>query len=191
MFMCFNPRPREGSDDRIVYGFYGPDWFQSAPPRRERFSGGPVITLGIKVSIRAPAKGAMPGVPQSRGAARVSIRAPAKGAILPAPRGARPARVSIRAPAKGAMALKHKYRPGRNKFQSAPPRRERFKEGLDLSASDKVSIRAPAKGAMPVVRLSLTDRAVSIRAPAKGAICAGCGCVSPIWFQSAPPRRER
>ena len=56
--------------------------FQSAPPRRERYLPFQSGRTGHKVSIRAPAKGAIfvHGWPYSTG--YVSIRAPAKGAIV-------------------------------------------------------------------------------------------------------------
>ena len=57
--ISFNPRPREGSDVVMVSGEDHLDTFQSAPPRRERFKEGLDLSASDKVSIRAPAKGAM------------------------------------------------------------------------------------------------------------------------------------
>ena len=56
----FNPRPREGSDLSGLPSLVGGKGFQSAPPRRERYSLAVAKALAVLVSIRAPAKGAMP-----------------------------------------------------------------------------------------------------------------------------------
>ena len=120
----FNPRPREGGD---------------APRRSARGH--------VRVSIRAPAKGATTEQQERVAGDLVSIRAPAKGAtgtVSPCPR-------------------------TRGCFNPRP------REGGDpahlrsIRPSVAVSIRAPAKGATRGVPESGARIGVSIRAPAKGA----------------------
>ena len=78
--VCFNPRAREGRDDR--------------PTRR-----GPLPSC---VSIHAPARGATPEHRKEAGRDHVSIHAPARGATPAARLGLGRPQVSIHAPARGA-----------------------------------------------------------------------------------------
>ena len=164
---CFNPRPREGGDRPVRI---------PRPP--------------VRVSIRAPARGAT----SCRGCglieACVSIRAPARGATSSRalsirssrfqsapPRGGRPSRrnslnggsiVSIRAPARGATRLT-----------------------VACGTVASVSIRAPARGATRVAQIPVRSGIVSIRAPARGATCPTVDARGGGQFQSAPPRGGR
>ena len=107
MFVYFNPRSREGSDEQGYQVHMRQLEFQSTLPRRERPSDGGDHALGDEISIHAPAKGATArwhrrhltiiyfnprsreGSDRSSNAPRrvveISIHAPAKGATLPEP----------------------------------------------------------------------------------------------------------
>ena len=100
--MCFNPRPRAGSDVEPaasaaaqLVSIRAPargatggnpkaahqgEVFQSAPPRGERRGLPPLCRWRSPVSIRAPARGATGGRSCDDPQLRVSIRAPARGA---------------------------------------------------------------------------------------------------------------
>ena len=76
----FNSRSREGSDICGAVNIMAPLMFQFALPRGERplFMG--CSLSGLRVSIRAPARGATEGEMLNNDHAAVSIRAPARGA---------------------------------------------------------------------------------------------------------------
>ena len=99
----FNPRPREGSDLRKCPGQERHDWFQSAPPRRERFADDIISWVPTGVSIRAPAKGAI---------GSVFTRTIAVNQFQSAP------------PRRERLGYSCSF-PSALLFQSAPPRRER------------------------------------------------------------------
>ncbi len=98
--------------------------FQSALPRGERLVSVQIVILQLKISIRAPARGAtLPPFPHSRPYV-ISIRAPARGATYAYRMYQTDTEISIRAPARGATL--YAYRLGRIiLFQSALPRGER------------------------------------------------------------------
>ena len=76
--------------------------FQSALPRRERLKDSINQCPEVRISIRAPAKGATHQPWISRLRQYISIRAPAKGATVDAIHAVLYCIISIRAPAKGA-----------------------------------------------------------------------------------------
>ena len=78
----FNPRSREGSDDRDAMGVTITKRFQSTLPRRERHMSENGIVFYISISIHAPAKGATATAKGGTKTIGISIHAPAKGATL-------------------------------------------------------------------------------------------------------------
>ena len=98
--------------------------FQSALPHEERFAGTGDNAVAVTVSIRAPARGAIPAFLRRAGLRGVSIRAPARGAMHAMMLGNAHLIVSIRAPARGAMH-NPKHRTPAAMFQSALPHEER------------------------------------------------------------------
>ena len=146
----FNPRPRTGGDRGNLHAC-SQAWhmFQSAPPHGGRhlacsirwcsmlFQSAPphggrlqkfwhhwLSTLGVSVSIRAPARGATLQrlcLPTGRSASQVSIRAPARGATAEVFVSHRSLHVSIRAPARGATRHAPHVQVESPMFQSAPP----------------------------------------------------------------------
>ncbi len=143
--------------------------FQSALPRGERHRYDPVHLRCLRVSIRAPA----------RGATELELEAADK-------RG-----VSIRAPARGATRSMRWYISSLT-FQSALPRGERREETRATRRELSVSIRAPARGATQHDRQPGEPARVSIRAPARGATRGRRWvAMADTSFQSALPRGER
>ena len=98
----FNPRSREGSDFFLPCTCVTFSIFQSALPRRERLKDSINQCPEVRISIRAPAKGATHQPWISRLRQYISIRAPAKGATVDAIHAVLYCIISIRAPAKGA-----------------------------------------------------------------------------------------
>ena len=183
-YVCFNPRPREGSDVTQEHALTHSSGITCFNPRpREGSDTSPAVTTTIHsdiVSIRAPAKGAMM---QAWYLAILHHGVPFQSAP---PRRERSARVA-------ASALESAIW-----FQSAPPRRERFPPAVHLDLSDRncVSIRAPAKGAI-LMDSRRHDYGALIGfnpRPREGSdfswprVQSRRGKES---FQSAPPRRER
>ena len=119
----FNPRTREGCDDRISKWCYNDYNFN--PRTREGCDEvkGFVSTVEL-ISIHAPAKGATLARRPNMTTALISIHAPAKGATMREYGNKQQQAISIHAPAKGATAT------------SCP-------QTLNMA----ISIHAPAKGA--------------------------------------------
>ena len=105
----FNPRSREGSDEKIDAE----------------------IARLHEISIHAPAKGATTKCPDDRGRETISIHAPAKGATKFIRRVYSFRKISIHAPAKGATK-KTLPQVGIGRFQSTLPRRERRVSGRSV-----------------------------------------------------------
>ena len=209
----FNPRSREGSDDKIVDAHFLKKIFQSTLPRRER--------RGL--------------VEQSNKCKDISIHAPTKGATLCPRRFARPHDISIHAPAKGATAtvsatslcgsdfnprsregsdnirryisacsryFNPRSREGSDNhtthyllslpaFQSTLPRRERLAaDTVDLSTVPDFNPRS-REGSDEKAPASTYKVQISIHAPAKGATTPRTVPSSQSTFQSTLPRRER
>ncbi len=209
----FNPRSREGSDDKIVDAHFLKKIFQSTLPRRER--------RGL--------------VEQSNKCKDISIHAPTKGATLCPRRFARPHDISIHAPAKGATAtvsatslcgsdfnprsregsdnirryisacsryFNPRSREGSDNhtthyllslpaFQSMLPRRERLAaDTVDLSTVPDFNPRS-REGSDEKAPASTYKVQISIHAPAKGATTPRTVPSSQSTFQSTLPRRER
>ncbi len=141
---CFDPRPRTGGDILVLW-----------------------CTTTVRVSIRAPARGATARHRHAGRGLDVSIRAPARGATAEAQRIQADHIVSIRAPARGATAMKlgfrfdgsgfdprprtggdqERCRPCRNLtlFRSAPPHGGR--QPVGTTSPDEPSFRsAPPHG---------------------------------------------
>ena len=99
----FNPRSREGSDNKSSFSFSGTEIsihapakgatkqaeqvrlqekFQSTLPRRERRFQAVHVVVSFHISIHAPAKGATQIACTKMHIVRISIHAPAKGATL-------------------------------------------------------------------------------------------------------------
>ena len=148
----FNPRSREGSDPLLL-----------------------CITLGYKISIHAPAKGATDSLfianiflinfnPRSReGSDRqrgsdcgkpreISIHAPAKGAtLLLVPKNYQQ-KFQSTLPRRERLKVQQKFFLG-SIFQSTLPRRERPYENDFIADSEEISIHAPAKGATVFINI--------------------------------------
>ena len=99
---------------------------------------------------------------------RVSIRAPARGAT---PRGCFSAETTLFqfALPRGERLCHRRVPRNHPTFQFALPRGERLDVGLAVFVDGFVSIRAPARGATCVPALKASSTCVSIRAPARGA----------------------
>ena len=120
--------------------------FQSALPRGERLVSVQIVILQLKISIRAPARGAtLPPFPHSRPYV-ISIRAPARGATNVGICKHLTGVISIRAPARGATLLPGQYNQQYCISIRAPARGATIR-GLDYWAMCDISIRAPARGA--------------------------------------------
>ena len=78
----FNPRSREGSDQRGHARYRGDGRFQSTLPRGERQHKLYLISHAITISIHAPARGATPRVINRCSLTLISIHAPARGATF-------------------------------------------------------------------------------------------------------------
>ncbi len=120
----FNPRPREGGDERSQMFQTVINAFQSTPPRGGRpVPLGPVIAI-TDISIHAPARGATyAGGAGSQSVIHFNPR-PREGGDGGAELSRRGGIISIHAPARGATGI--------------------VKNGLDLH---NISIHAPARGA--------------------------------------------
>ena len=143
--------------------------FQSALPRRERLKDSINQCPEVRISIRAPAKGATHQPWISRLRQYISIRAPAKGATI-------------------SVIVNSKVISNFN-----PRSREGSDQGiLHCNRTYDISIRAPAKGATILADFLATYGRISIRAPAKGAtMISKPSTTNTVKFQSALPRRER
>ncbi len=140
----FNPRTREGCDERNEHVGIIDKLFQSTHPRGVRPESRISKYLSQIISIHAPARGATEAICKDKHGERISIHAPARGATykpviddgsdeisIHAPaRGATetfkitliPLMISIHAPARGATAPPA-YRPQSSvRFQSTHPR---------------------------------------------------------------------
>ena len=120
----FNPRSREGSDNRTTKQIFTNRNFN--PRSRE---GSDVIkdklTKSGKISIHAPAKGATFNRRRTIMFDVISIHAPAKGATFWVKVRRRTFQISIHAPAKGATSANFSSVSKSSLFQSTLPRRER------------------------------------------------------------------
>ncbi len=170
----FNPRPREGGDERSQMFQTVINAFQSTPPRGGRpVPLGPVIAI-TDISIHAPARGATYAGgagsqsvihfnprPREGGdyhayyyhtfQSQISIHAPARGATRLVPDLGQVAVISSHAPARGATADEPRSMADMLTFQSTPPRggrHVRFPAGLRCAC---ISIHAPARGATIII----------------------------------------
>ena len=133
----FNPRSREGSDEKATTKTIPHFLFQSTLPRRERRKVVPISICIMPISIHAPAKGATEKQMINDLIKGISIHAPAKGATRLEKWELLYFRISIHAPAKGATS-----------------------NSESSSSGTLISIHAPAKGAtrnMGLARLSMFD----------------------------------
>ena len=142
----FNPRSREGSDNKSSFSFSGTEIsihapakgatkqaeqvrlqekFQSTLPRRERRFQAVHVVVSFHISIHAPAKGATQIACTKMHIVRISIHAPAKGATAFDLLMGSDSAISIHAPAKGATYGKLSTKLS-EQFQSTLPRRERL-----------------------------------------------------------------
>ena len=76
----FNPRSRKGSDEPYFFTAFTNFIFQSTLPQGERLRKLLRPTVGICISIHAPARGATVGLSHALVPVRISIHAPARGA---------------------------------------------------------------------------------------------------------------
>ena len=144
----FNPRSREGSDPRYLLIRIRSQYFN--PRSREGSDIMVQITsVGIIISIHAPAKGATAAPPRQVGAPiRFQSTLPRRERPRVARRGRVGGAISIHAPAKGATCATWHASAGTTIFQSTLPRRERPITACVRSRSPtRISIHAPAKGA--------------------------------------------
>ena len=98
----FNPRSREGSDDRLIYFPLASIFISIRAPARGATFYKTGIGQDVRISIRAPARGAtlvILGLPTKP---HISIRAPARGATILCRVFGKRFDISIRAPARGA-----------------------------------------------------------------------------------------
>ena len=153
----FNPRTREGCDDRSALGGKACAVFQSTHPRRVRRSNLQYLSW--------------PRTFQSTHPRRVRRQRISVAKIEPW--------VSIHAPAKGATCI-HKTRWTITMFQSTHPRRVRRHFVRNKYSQSGVSIHAPAKGATSMPPTVAPVPFVSIHAPAKGATLKSLITISTI-----------
>ena len=167
----FNPRPREGGDERSQMFQTVINAFQSTPPRGGRpVPLGPVIAI-TDISIHAPARGATYAGgagsqsvihfnprPREGGdyhayyyhtfQSQISIHAPARGATRLVPDLGQVAVISIHAPARGATWKSGCGWQIRRYFNPRPREGGDQHSGLDaLRQILVISIHAPARGA--------------------------------------------
>ena len=166
--LYFNPRSREGSDSYT--GGYGGSvgGFQSTLPRGER----PCSSCGLMTSYdfnpRSREGSDDNFTSKLVTLLRISIRAPARGATSLLGDHVVAVRISIRAPARGATTA-YADDPVKKSFQSALPRGERQGSLPHYPSGFPISIRAPARGATLLMLSVFRHFCISIRAPARGA----------------------
>ena len=148
----FNPRSREGSDQRRVALSRYNLWFQSTLPRGERPSRIRSAGHRDRVSIHAPARGATFYYSPKDYQTMVSIHAPARGATG----------ICL-----CQMSRNWRFNPRSREGSDQTTVRQRLPSAI-------VSIHAPARGATSDTRGRHSAQHVSIHAPARGA--TGCQC---------------
>ena len=142
--------------------------FQSTLPHGERWQSPIGSPLSIKLSIHAPARGAIGLAKRYQDQRRLSIHAPARGAM------AKPYRVT---------SINKTFNP-------------RSRTGSDLGGHKcfnlgRLSIHAPARGAMFADDAGNHRLSLSIHAPARGAIVVKVLLLLRKIFQSTLPHGER
>ena len=153
--VCFNPRPRAGSDFIGVLSIHAPAREATCHVRRRRCfnprprAGSDVMAPGaatmVHVSIHAPAREATVGSGQRSAVRAVSIHAPAREATWPRCRPRSPLAVSIHAPAREATRSAASTAPGKS-FNPRPRAGSDRRHGA-ARPQDSVSIHAPAREA--------------------------------------------
>ena len=187
----FNPRSREGSDERKIVKNDRACEFQSTLPRGERRDHDSLFVLRLEISIHAPARGATLSKQQNALCLSISIHAPARGATLHVTRGVACHRIfqstlprgerrdiikrdgcgreiSIHAPARGATAVSIYYTTAVLISIHAPARGATAMSN-EQSAKVLISIHAPARGATSAASQERAEPRISIHAPARGA----------------------
>ena len=186
----FNPRPREGGDERSQMFQTVINAFQSTPPRGGRRSPGLPSLFHSTISIHAPARGATQVRRPCSDCPSISIHAPARGATQGGRGEAAKRPISIHAPARGATASNPISQAEQYYFNPRP------REGGDVVASEYrfaigISIHAPARGATQRIQPGTAPLMISIHAPARGATAVEVNFSTYPEFQSTPPRGGR
>ena len=166
----FNPRPREGGDERSQMFQTVINAFQSTPPR-----GGRPVPLGPVIAITD-----------------ISIHAPARGATYAGGAGSQSVIHFNPRPREGGDYHAYYYHTFQSQISIHAPARGATRLVPDLGQVAVISIHAPARGATFRQPLHGHYAGISIHAPARGATVETYVLISrKLLFQSTPPRGGR